>query len=141
MEYPEHNEGHAFLAGVGYLPFVFLNIIIPLYALIEKKGGDYGKFHALHSLSIFGTFFLFGNIISLIFGIVALSLGFSLFAGNVDFSGVDQTQVWLSIGLIYVVLLLPSIIYMLTMFFMAYSAYTGRKTKIPYLTDFLLKNI
>jgi hypothetical protein len=49
--YPQFNRKDSFLAALGYVPFFFINYLVPAYVL-ARKGGKYARFHAIHSLAL-----------------------------------------------------------------------------------------
>ncbi|VVB56754.1 Uncharacterised protein [uncultured archaeon] len=61
-------EDHSrLLAGLCYVPFALINLVVILYVLLANKGGKYAKYHALQGLALLLALFVLNMLFSVFF--------------------------------------------------------------------------
>lgn len=70
------------LAGLCYIPFLLINILVPLYVLLSGKGGRFAKFHAAQALLLAVVYFILMQIVMIPYYLAFGSLYASIFTGK-----------------------------------------------------------
>lgn len=136
-EYPQYNKEDSGLAALGYIPFFFISIIVPIYVLLKKEG-KYVRFHAAQSLVLTIALFIINTILS----IIAMVL-FFLVMGATLASTQDASLGFLAMYSSMFVAMIPSMIFSLIILlfelYLAFAALNGNRVNIPFITGFVLE--
>jgi len=124
--YPQFSHKDSFLAALGYVPFFFINYMVPAYVLV-RKNGKYARFHAIHSLAL--------NALGLIPFAVALIL-LVYFWPFIKSAGYFSPSIINSAGILPALILLQLNLFNL---YFAFCALTGKTINVPVVTRFVLE--
>lgn len=133
----ENDKDANLLAGLCYIPFALINIIVILYVLLAKKGGKFARFHALQSL-----FTLL--VIVVISGIVNLVFFFPTFLNfYANFFTLQSSEAFMATWVqMFSMMLIPlaiSILFMLVFIIFTMLAFMGKKFRIPLIANLVDK--
>lgn len=124
------------LAGLCYIPFCGLNLILILYVLLAKKGGQYAKFHALQ-----GLFISIGYAILMM--IVYIPFMYFFFKSFEEIPVVVETgknfmqvwsgfmNIWLRSMMIMIPMMLIGILYLIASIVLAIMAFQRKVVRVP----------
>ena len=118
---PEKNDSKM-LGAIAYAGSILVSFLAPLVIYLIAKDDKFARFHALQSL-IIGVAIL---VLSIVLWVILIMITF----------------ITLGIGGILFILFLPAGLIVLALYlYWAYLAYEGKAFRVPYITDFVLKNI
>ena len=118
---PEKNDSKI-LGAIAYAGSIFISFLAPLLIYLLAKEDKFARFHALQSLII---------------GVVTAVLFIALWV-----FAMVVTVVTFGIGALLFIFFIPvGLIFVLLYLYWAYLAYQGKAFTVPYVTDFVLKNI
>jgi uncharacterized membrane protein len=118
---PEKNDSKI-LGAIAYAGSIFLSFLAPLLIYLLAKEDKFARFHALQSLII--------GVVTAVLFIVLWVLAMVI------------TVVTFGIGALLFIFFIPAgLIFLLLYLYWAYLAYQGKAFTVPYVTEFVLKNI
>lgn len=118
---PEKNDSKI-LGAIAYAGSIFISFLAPLLIYLLAKEDKFARFHALQSLII-------GILMAVLF--IALWVFFMIIA-----------VVTFGYGALLFIFFIPvCLIFLLLYLYLAYLAYQGQAFTVPYVTEFVLKNI
>ena len=135
-DYPLHEKENAALAALCYLPFFFINFVLPVYILL-KKDSRYLRFHAWQSLTIVAIHL----VVSTIWLIIFIPVWFAFFFGSISPADSGFTTFFLLFPLIWLLMFVYMTGFTVLSFYLLYTAYTGKEARVPLLTNFALGRI
>jgi uncharacterized membrane protein len=120
------------LAGLCYLPVPIINVIVPFYVIMARKGGSYAEFHAKQSL-LLGAVLIVLNLMASAALVLLLPQPFSIMAepGPDSFFGLLPLAAAMA-PLLAAFQAIASVFCI----FLGYKAYVKQGVRIPIIADF-----
>ncbi|MCX6769222.1 MAG: hypothetical protein NT051_00900 [Candidatus Micrarchaeota archaeon] len=144
----DESDAHL-LAGLGYIPIMMLNLIIPLYILLAKKGGEYAKYHALQSISLWAIWFVLCMAISIPLMFTMLDAQKTMMADVYAMTQTNTTAVHEGMVRVYdmdskfylpvILLICLGFGVIIAWFALAILVATGKDIRLPILSGFLTR--
>jgi uncharacterized membrane protein len=131
------------LAGLCYLPIPVINIIVPFYVIMARKGGHYAAFHAKQSLLLGAVLIVLNLVVSAAFVLIFLQMFAPAPIAAQD--GAAGPEAFFSI-LPFMEAMAPPLAAFQALaavfcIFLGYKAYVKQGISIPVIADFCGKEI
>ena len=117
------------LAGLCYIPILFINILVPLYVLITGKGGRFAKFHAVQALILGVVYFVAAQLVMIPYYIAFGSLYASIFSGKAMNAATFSSMGGMFLMMIPVMLL--GVAFLVYSIYLAVKAFGGAEVRVP----------
>lgn len=131
---PAKEDNTRLIAGLCYVPFLFINIIAIAYVLITGKGGRFAKFHALQSL----FFYIAYTILVIVLEIpILFMMGNAFTKFGPGSSAQDFFSIWGNMFTIMIPMMLIGLIFLVASIYLAVMAFLGKETRIPVISRFV----
>jgi len=144
----EEKDSHL-LAGLCYVPFMMINLIVILYVLLAKKGGEYAKYHALQGMTVLIVLFFAWALIWLTFAMPMMQKQMNLQAKILQTASENSTATDLrmqeirteSFGIfsLMIPIMAMGLFVMVALLALAVFVGIGKDIRIPILKGFLMR--
>jgi uncharacterized membrane protein len=117
------------LAGLCYIPILFINILVPLYVLITGKGGRFAKFHAVQALLMYVAYFILVQLVMIPYYLAFGSIYADLFSGKQVGTAALSSMGGMFVMMIPTMLLFVG--FLIYSIYLAVKAFGGNEAQVP----------
>lgn len=125
------------LAGLCYIPILFINIIVPLYVLLSGKGGKFAKFHAVQALIMYVAYFVAVQLVMIPYYLAFGSLYAGIFTGKQVGAAALSSMGGMFLMMIPTMLL--GVAFLAYSIFLAIKAFGGNEVRVPIIWKYAAK--
>jgi uncharacterized membrane protein len=125
------------LAGLCYMPFLLINVLVPLYVLLTGKGGRFAKFHAAQALLMYVAYFILMQLIMIPYYLAFGTIYADLFTGKQV--GAAALSSMGSMFALMVPSMLFGVAFLLYSIYLAIKAFGGADVHVPVIGKYAEK--
>lgn len=136
---PGKDKDETLFAGLCYIPFLAINLIMSIYILATGKGGRYARFHAIQGLGLFVALFVVG----LLFQALLMGLFFFNISSiqSVDNPAAGFGRMFFSIWAMAIPIVCFTLAWLVSILYLAFRAFSGKGVELPFLAKFARKYV